>query len=615
MNLRQFLDRYGVSLAVLAVLALVVAIVPGNSKNAAQVGTTGGSSGTRANAAAAGSHGTAGGAAGPAGATGVTAGPGGATAGGPAGATTGGDQAAGAAGSSVTFGQGPNCRSDGRQFGISKYMPPCVQWSGGDNGGATADGVTATQVKIIRWLPQIDDATKAILQAYKLSDDDATVERAYQALFSYGNHHYETYGREVVFENFEASAPSNNQEAMIADAAQIADKHPFAVIEGNPAGAMPTVLAQELAARGVMCLCTTSLSKQFYDENPNVMASGLPTGTDYCNSAAEYIGKRLAGRNAKFAGDELNPVQNFKNKQRVFGLMYLNGAQGVVDPEGERLRNDCDAAFAQYGVTFAAHVSYLYDPGKNQSEVSNMIAQLKSAGVTTIVPLVDPLSPILITAEATRQNYFPEWFVTGTGLSDTTTAARLYDQNQWRHAFGMTPLWVTWNDRKNGGAYREYHDARRSDPDGSEGVLIEVYAARIHTLFKGVHMAGPNLTYDSFRQGIYSYPPTPDGGGTAALPYVYSTPDSPTDIKDFAEVYYDVTASGNDERSQGGLGMMMKTDNGQRYQLGQWPSDDPHVFDPNHNPVAVSDNPQGGGDPPWTPGPEYGEHGCLDCTG
>jgi hypothetical protein len=611
------LDRYGVSLAVLAVLALVVAIVPGNSKNTAQVGTTGGATGARSNAAAATSAngGSAGGAAGPGG-TGVATGPGGAGAtSGAGGPVTGTAQAAGNAGSSVTFGQGPNCRPDGRQIGISKYMPPCAQWSGGDNGGATADGVSATQIKIIRWVPQIDDATKAILQAYKLGDDDATVERAYQALFSYSNHHYETYGREVVFENFEASAPSNNQEAMIADAAQMADKHPFAVIEGNPAGAMPTVLAQELAARGVMCLCTTSLSHQFYTENPNVMATGLPTGTDYCNFAAEYVGKRLAGRNAKFAGDELNPVQGFKNKQRVFGLMYLNGSQGVVDPEGERLRNDCDAAFAQYGVTFAAHVSYLYDPGKNQAEVSNMIAQLKAAGVTTIVPIVDPLSPILITAEATRQNYYPEWFVTGTGLSDTTTAARLYDQNQWRHAFGMTPLWVTWTDRKNGAGWREYHDARRSDADGSEGVLIEIYRARIQTLFRGIHMAGPNLTYDSFRQGMYSFPATPDGGGTAALPYVYITPDSPTDIKDFAEVYYDVTASGNDERSQSGLGMMMKTDGGQRYQLGQWPSDDPHVFDPNHNPVAVSDNPAGGADPPYTPGPEYGDHGCLDCSG
>src|SRR5581483_9224633 len=377
------------------------------------------------------------------------------------------------------------------------------------------------------------------------------------------------------------------------------------------AGAMPTVLAQELAARGVLCLCTTSLSKQFYQENPLVVGSGLPTGDDYCNFAAEYIGKRLAGKPAIYAGDELNPVQGFKQKTRVFGLLYLNGALGVVDPEGERLRNACDAAFAQYGVTFAAHVNYLYDPGKNQTEVSNMIAQLKAAGVTTVVPLVDPLSPILITPEATRQNYFPEWFVTGTGLSDTTTAGRLYDQNQWRHAFGMTPLWVTWIDRKNGTAYREYHDARRSDPEGSEGVLIEIYRARIQTLFRGIHMAGPNLNPDTFRQGLFAYPPTPAGGGTAALPYVYMTPQSPTDIKDFAEVYYDPNAQGPDERNQQGSGMMMKTDGGARYQLGQWPTDDPHI---GRDPVAVSDNPQGGGDPPFTPGPEYGSTGCLSCT-
>ncbi|HEV3225313.1 MAG TPA: hypothetical protein VGZ52_00705, partial [Acidimicrobiales bacterium] len=439
-------------------------------------------------------------------------------------------------------------------------------------------------------------------------------QRAYQALFSYSNHHYETYGREVVFEDFQASAPSSNQEAMIADAAQMADKHPFAVIEGNPAGAMPTVLARELSARGVMCLCTTSLSQQFYQENPDVMATGLPTGTDYCNFAAEYVGKRLAGKKAIYAGDELNPVQGFKNKTRVFGLLYLNGALGVVDPEGERLRNACDSAFAQYGVTFAAHVSYLYDPGKNQTEVSNMIAQLKAAGVTTIVPIVDPLSPILITPEATRQNYFPEWFVTGTGLSDTTTAGRLYDQNQWRHAFGMTPLWVTWVDRKNGGGYREYHDARRSDADGSEGVLIEIYVARITTLFRGIHMAGPTLTYDTFRNGLYAYPATPEGGGTAAHPYVYITPQSPTDIKDFAEVYYDITAQGNDERSEFGTGMMMKSDSGQRYQLGQWPSDDPHVFGNAKNPIAVSDNPPGGGDPAYDPGPAYPASGCLDCA-
>src|SRR5581483_10522916 len=365
MNLREFFDRYGVPLGVIAALALVIALLPGNAERTDRVGTVG-TSGGRAGAAS----GRA------AGATADTAGTGATTVGaGTAGeAVTSGGGGAAAGSGDVVFGQGPNCRPDGRQIGISTYMPPCVEWLSHDNGGATADGVTGNQILVIRWLGQIDDATKAILQAYKLADDDATVQRAYDALRAYSNHHYETYGREVVFKDFHASAVSTNDEAMIADAAQIADMHPFAVIEGNPAAAMPTTLARELSARGVLCLCTTSLSSEFYQENTFVISTGLPTGTEYCQFAAEYVGKRLAGKPASRAGDELNPLQQFKTKTRVFGLIYLNGAQGKVDPEGERIRAACESAFAQYGVTFAKQIGYLYDPGRNQNDVTNMIA-------------------------------------------------------------------------------------------------------------------------------------------------------------------------------------------------------------------------------------------------
>jgi hypothetical protein len=38
----------------------------------------------------------------------------------------------------------------------------------------------------------------------------------------------------------------------------------------------------------------------------------------------------------------------------------------------------------------------------------------------------------------------PDAVVVGTGLADTTTAGRLYDERQWRNAFGISPLWVTW---------------------------------------------------------------------------------------------------------------------------------------------------------------------------
>jgi hypothetical protein len=495
LNLRQFFERYGVSLGVIGVLALVIAVLPGNANtSSSQVGTTGTAAGSRSASSTAGGSDTGTGSATAAGAAG--------TSGGPAGGAT---SAAANAGSDVTFGTGPDCRADGRQNGFSYYMPPCVQWNNTNNGGATADGVTDKQIKIVRWLGFQDDATKAILQAYKLSDDDATIARSYDAYRAYSNHHYQTYGREVVYEDFAASAVSTNDEAMIADAARIADLHPFAVIVGNPAAPMPTVLTSELNARGILCSgCSVSLSTGYYNENPLIVPGGLPTINEYCAQAAEYVGKRLAGKNATFAGDELNPVQGFHNKTRVFGLMYLNGQMGKVDPEGERGRKICEDAFAQYGVSFAVQVGYLYDPGRNQNDVANMITQFKNAGVTTIVPIIDPLSPILITPEATRQNYYPEWFVTGTGLSDTTTAGRLYDQNQWRHAFGITPLWVTWVDAKTSTGYKEYHDAFRSDPDGAEGVLCNIYRGVAQQLFTGIQMAGPNLTHDSWINGLFS---------------------------------------------------------------------------------------------------------------
>jgi hypothetical protein len=374
MNLRQFFERYGVSLGVLGVLALLIAALPGNTTGTSNVAAGNTSSGAGGNGTAAAGVGSGAAGTGGAGAAGT---PGAAGAGGAGGAAGGGG--ASPAGSDVVFGTGPNCRSDGRQLGFSYYMPPCVQWNGSNNGGATADGVTDKQIKVVRWLGFQDDATKAILRTYKLSDEDDVIKRSYDAYRAYSNHHYQTYGREVVYEDFAASADSTNDEAMIADAARIADMHPFAVIVGNPAAPMPTVLAQELNARGILCSgCTVSLSTAWYQENPDIIAGGLPTINEYCQQSAEYIGKRLAGKNAIYAGDELNPLQGFKNKTRVFGLMYLNGQKGKVDPEGERGRKICEDAFAQYGVSFAVQIAYLYDPGRNQNDVSNMIAQFKA---------------------------------------------------------------------------------------------------------------------------------------------------------------------------------------------------------------------------------------------
>ncbi len=613
--MRQFIDRYGVALGVVLGLIVIVAALPGNASSARLAAGNGGSGdqqeltagafetdgGVGADGLAVGADGTAAGTA--AAATG--SGTGGRTGG--TGATSGGGASASGL---VTFGTGPDCRADGRQKGVTLYMPPCVQWTGTNNGGATAKGVTGDKIVVVRWIGQIDPATRGILQGAQLSDDPAKVTQIMDVLRRYSNQHYQTYGREVVFEDYPASGPSENDEAMKRDAINIAAKNPFAVIEGDPAAAMPTTLFRDLAQRNILCMCSTSMSEAFYGSLPPMLWSSLPSIDLYAKHTAEYIGKRLAGKPAQYAGDELNPSQGYRTTTRKFGLIYLEGIR-KVDPEGRRAADVMLQELAKNGVTVSpdAQVGYVYDPGRNQQDVTALIAKMKNEGVTTIIPIWDPLYPILITKEATNQLYFPEWFMVGTGLSDTTTAGRLYDQQQWRHAFGISPLWVTWQTVANSTGAREYHTGAPGTPPGDEGVLINIYRERIQTLFRGIHMAGPNLTTQSWIQGTLAYPKT---GGKPAAPLVYLTRQNPTGIKDFVEVFYAVNATGPDERGQQGTGMVMKVDGGKRYDVGQWPGTPPKVFDLN-GAIAVSDNPPGGGDPPHEQDGHAHPKRCLSC--
>ncbi|HEX2850925.1 MAG TPA: hypothetical protein VHN98_10245 [Acidimicrobiales bacterium] len=617
MTLKEFFERYGVTLAIVTLAALVVAVLPGNASGSGPRSVKAGASsaisvpgeGSAAAGDGADATGALGGDASSAPGAALATGGRSATGGGGGGTTATTAAGAKAAGGGVQLGVGP-CRSDGRMAGIAPYMPPCLSFSG-DNGGATARGVSKDKVLVIRYLGQTNPGTQAILTGAQLSDSRATQHTSYDGLRRYANNHYETYGREVVFEDMDASGAPDNDEASRADALKIADeKKAFAVVEGDPGAGVPKVLAQELAQRGVICICATSLSSQFYKENPPYIFSSLPTSTEYARVIGEYVGKRLANHPAKWAGDEQSPLQHFQTQTRKFGLIYVEGANGKVDPEGKRARDAVVAELAKYGVTLSAEYAYLYDPGRNQQDVTNMIATMKAAGVTTIIPLVDPLYPILITKEATNQQYWPEWLITGTGLSDTTTAGRLYDQSQWRHAFGISPLWVTWKDVKQSDGYREMHHGAPEAKPGDEGVLVNIYRSYVQALFIGIHMAGPDLTPDTFMQGMFNYPKT---GGTPGVPLVYMNRDYPTMIKDFTEVWYGADVQGNDERGQQGSGMVMKVDQGKRYLSGSWPTTEPKAFVPD-NAIATSDNPPGGGSFPHEQDGHTHPGRCIHCT-
>jgi hypothetical protein len=603
MTFREFVDRYGPTLAIVLGLALLIALLPNNNHRSTSLSANGAANNS---ASAAGALGTGTGtgtgtdvtvSAGGTGGGGATGGAGSQTAGGAAGTASGT--------ANVQFGKG-KCRSDGRQYGISLYMPPCVAFSG-DNGGATAQGVSKDKVLVVRFVSQVDPGTQAILQGANLADDPAVVRRAFAAIEKYANQHYQTYGREIVFQDYNASGPDDNDDAMKADAQKIAkDIKAFAVF----AGPLP-VLGRELAQLGVVCVCTVTNSSKYYLDNPPYIFGSLPTSTEYAQQIAEYIGKRVANKPAKWAG--ALPA-GMTSKTRKFGLIYVEGNKQTVDPDRTYGRNELVRELGKYGVSLCdgCAYTYLYDPGRNQNDVSAIISGMRGHGVTTVLMFTDPLYPILITTEATRQGYIPEWFITGVGLSDTSAAGRLYDQNQWKHAFGISPLWVTWTNVATSTAYREVHHGDPSMKPGDEGALVAIYRAPIQTLFIGFQMAGPKLTRDTFAQGEFNYPRT---GGLPAAPLVFRTRAYPTEIKDFVEVYYDGSAQGKDERGQQGSGMVMKSNAGKRFLLGQWPRGDAQVYGDAVDPIAVSDNPPGGGtDPAHEQDGHTHKERCMSCS-
>ena len=609
MTVKDLMDRYGPTIAVLTMVIVLGVLLPGNTtrRDGSNVAATGGASssapidggasttdtlatgeaaptsGDNSSSAAAGT--TAGGAT-PA--RRAAAGGGGTAASGPIAAqeATAAQAAAVSAPGGVKFGSGPNCREDGRQKSFSYSAPPCADWTPGTpNGGATDKGVTGDKILLVRYRGQENAATSAALTGAGASDSREDTAKQYENFVKYFNLHYETYGREVVMKVYDATGESGNDEAARSDAIKIAEEMgAFAVLNAG------TVGTEELARRGVICICTTTLSREFYGALPPYVFSSLPTAEGYGTMAAEYVGKRLAGRNATWAGDAV-----FKTSPRRFGYIWYEGEGGRADPVRKISHDNFIQELAKYNVSLSGDFGYIFDIAKAPDQADAMVAKFRQEKVSTVILGVDPLYPIFFTQSATKNNYNPEWMILGTALSDTTFFGRTYDKKQMQAAFGISPLYVSWADVRTSPGWKEFHhvdpSANPDDTGPNNGrVAVNVNRSGVATLFSGIQMAGPNLNQDTFSQGLLNLPPI---GGTPARPLIKFTRQDPTAIKDFNEIFWDSTYQGRDEVNKDGIGAFLHVDGGKRYQAGQWPTSEPKVFN-REGAIFTSDNPPGG---------------------
>jgi hypothetical protein len=451
----------------------------------------------------------------------------------------------------------------------SFFAPECFAPFEGDNGGATATGVTADTIRVVIYEAPENDAILDAISGAVTDDSPSDVTATYQGLLPYFEQHYETYGRDIEYIVYPATGGAIDEVAARAAAAEIAEEiQPFAVF-GGPA--ITNAFSDELAARGIVHVGAGGPSAEYFvEQDPYLFGVGM-SAWQLRQHLIEYIGKQLANQPAEHAGDP-----GLAEANRVFGLVYLDSGS-TTTVGADELRDGLAAVGADLAVT----ATYA-NPLDVSAEAPGIIARLKDAGVTSVILSGDPLTPATFTRVATDQGYFPEWIVAGSPLADTTVFARTYDQQQWANAFGISTL-VARSDPQLSNGRRLYRWSACSDPPAQD--TIELIYPIPAVFFSALQRVGPNLTPETFRTALFTAEPTPRGITSPSLSWGlpakgrWDQPDY-QGIDDATELWWDVSAAGPDENGRDGQGMYAYVDGGTRYLAGEWPQRATRAFEP-----------------------------------
>ena len=88
--------------------------------------------------------------------------------------------------------------------------------------------------------------------------------------------------------------------------------------------------------------------------------------------------------------------------------------------------------------TYVGSGGALGDPTVAQEQAPVLVTRMKDAGVTTVVLFTDVAMNKALMEQATAQEWFPEWFVTGAGYFDLPVLAQGYPDDQAEHTFGIS---------------------------------------------------------------------------------------------------------------------------------------------------------------------------------
>ncbi|MBI2170088.1 MAG: ABC transporter substrate-binding protein [Actinobacteria bacterium] len=475
------------------------------------------------------------------------------------GSSAGTQRATTVGGGQVASGSVGACSGRARQVPGDPYSPPCVEWTGTNNGGSTSRGVTSDAVTVS--FRVIDEKgfmqTLATLAGAEIIDTPADIRRTVEALVGFFNDHYEMYGRKIKTAFFDGTGSSSTEllgggrAEAVADAAQVADEI-GAFIEMN--GSTEPFADALTRGNGVIAFGSPYLSRKWHLDRAPLAWSIATDCSIVAEAAAELAIKTLAGKPALFAGG------NLQGKTRKLAGMSPENAWY------QECHDDSIRKLEEAGLDPGIKVNYKLDINSMSNQAASVIAQLKDGGATTVLLGIDPIFPVFFTAKAEEQNYQPEWVPVGTALSDWDVSGQLYDQDQWSHAFGISSLGEPTPIRAGLG-YSAYKSVRADEP----AFTVEQIYGTLLLIATGIQMAGPSLTPQTFATGLKSWP-----GGTGPFGTWGFGPNDYTPTRDYRVIWWDPKGV-SVVNSQ--PGRYVSAYGGKRFPTGQFPSGDLQVFE------------------------------------
>jgi hypothetical protein len=313
--------------------------------------------------------------------------------------------------------------------------------------------------------------------------------------------------------------------------------------------------AGALAKRKVIGFGTPYLSRAWHEQRAPYAWSLATDGSIVSELAGEYAVKRLYGKPAVYAGGVAGDGQPLKDRPRNIATLAPENSwyQESVENAQEVVRKG--------GQQPGFNRKYVLDLATMSDQATSIIAQLKDRNITTVLCGCDPILPVFLSGVANRENYYPEFIIVGTALTDADIVGQLWNQQFAAHAFGVSSL-EPFLPPQNTIAYQAYKKVRGDEPAFS----VDLIYYQMYMLAIGLQGAGPNLTPATFEQGMFAYPPKLGPVGLWKF-----GPGDRTAANDVREIYWDPSAIST---YNGKAGSYLGTSK-ERWQPGQIPPGNP----------------------------------------